>query len=276
MKIHYGCNVGNDQKGTKQNEVKAEKINHCQHSDGRRVCCDGNRDRVQTRDAREVSLLGSADFAFWKRYLQKEYLLPMKLDGKARIWIIASAQKFMRIRFTEVSFAILLSEESDFARQPAAFLMQAFGSFRPFVWCERAMFNMPSQHAECSVSVSDPVSIQLRQRNEVVFGATMNAKVANPPCEPSELADSAWDGPVFLPRDHSAWDGDSLLFFSRVEGLACTRPFVSGEDMFFLEPASQGSIFRTLVESQFTPTVWSVRADATHSKSRTYQRSAFG
>ena len=58
---------------------------------------------------REVSLLGSADLAFWRERLSAENLLPAERDGKARIMIVGAAMRFMGIRFSEISFSVILS-----------------------------------------------------------------------------------------------------------------------------------------------------------------------
>jgi hypothetical protein len=84
---------------------------------------------------REVSLLGTADLAFWKEQLLKEDLLPAERDGQAQILIIAASAKYMGVRFQELSFSVLVSRVKEGNRQDAAYLLRAFNSSRLFAFC---------------------------------------------------------------------------------------------------------------------------------------------
>jgi len=79
---------------------------------------------------REVSLLGTADLAFWKDQLLKEELLPAESDGRAQLLIIAADSKFVGVRFRELSFCVSVSPPDDGIRQDAAYLVRAFNSCR--------------------------------------------------------------------------------------------------------------------------------------------------
>src|SRR5262252_5986485 len=72
---------------------------------------------------REVSLLGTADLAFWKDRLLKEELLPAESDGRAQLLIIAADAKYLGVRFRELSFSVLVSRPEEGARQDAAYLV---------------------------------------------------------------------------------------------------------------------------------------------------------
>ena len=88
---------------------------------------------------REVSLLGSADFAFWADRLAADHLVPMAIEGEARVMICASDAKYMGIRFRELSISIFCQRQ-DGNQQEAVYLLQAFNSMRWFAWVERRMF----------------------------------------------------------------------------------------------------------------------------------------
>jgi len=53
---------------------------------------------AELKHVREVSLLGTADLAFWKDRLIKEELLPVDCDGRAKLLIVAADSKFMGVR----------------------------------------------------------------------------------------------------------------------------------------------------------------------------------
>src|SRR5262249_18134525 len=86
---------------------------------------------------REVSLLGTADLAFWKDRLLREGLTPAESDGQAQLLIIAADSKYMGVRFREMSFSVLVSNREEGPRQDAAYLVRAFNSRRLFALCER-------------------------------------------------------------------------------------------------------------------------------------------
>src|SRR5690348_9916827 len=98
---------------------------------------------AQVAHVREVSLLGTADLAFWKDRLLKEDLQPAESDGQAQLLIIAANLKYMGIRFRELSFSVLVSRLEAGVQQDAAYLVRAFNSSRPFAFCERVFFSTP-------------------------------------------------------------------------------------------------------------------------------------
>ena len=58
---------------------------------------------------REVSLLGTADVAFWQDRLRNEELLPTERDSLTPILVIAVDARFWGVRFQELSFCVLVS-----------------------------------------------------------------------------------------------------------------------------------------------------------------------
>src|SRR5262245_35602452 len=133
---------------------------------------------AQLAHVREVSLLGTADLAYWKDHLRPEDLVPAEVDGRAQILIIAADMKWMGIRFREVSFSVLVDP-------PGAYLVQAFNSSRMLAWCERTFFSTPYYHGDVRVSAAYPPSVELRLRGEVVFRAAMGE--GTPAREPSRV-----------------------------------------------------------------------------------------
>src|SRR5205809_54806 len=101
---------------------------------------------ARLKGVREVSLLGTANLAYWKSRLPAEGLVPAEQDGRAKVLVIAAAALFKGISFAEVSFSIVLatgrnSDPSD------AYLVHAYNSRRFFALCERVFFATPYYHA---------------------------------------------------------------------------------------------------------------------------------
>src|SRR5262249_54914321 len=150
---------------------------------------------------REVSLLGTADLAFWEDRLLKEDLLPAESDGQAQLLIVAADARFGGVRFRELSFSVLVSRRQEGTRQDAVYLARAFNSCRLFAFCERVFFSTPYYHGDVRASASFPASIHLAKKGEAVFRAEMGADSPGPGREPSRRGEGGWEGPVFLPEN---------------------------------------------------------------------------
>lgn len=219
----------------------------------------------------EVSLLGTADLAFWKRQLLNEDLQPTADEhGNAQILIVAADLAFMGVRFRELSFSVLVRGKEPARQHNAAYLVRAFNSSRLFAWSERVFFATPYDHAEVGVLARLPASIQLVRRGEVLFGAEMRADSSGPSRAPARHSNDSWEGPIFLPK-HRRKKGK--LFFARIDGSSEMYPFLPAHDTLTLSPAPGYAVLQALRESHFVATEWAIRADATHAKSKTYARS---
>jgi hypothetical protein len=221
---------------------------------------------------REVSLLGTADLAFWEDRLRKEGLAPAGRDGKAQLLIVAAEAKFMGVPFREVSFSVLVSPPGPGASQDAAFLAQAFNSCRLFAFCERALFSTPYYYGDLRISTTAPVSIRLARGGAVVFEAEMRAGPSAPRRAPSRSGEEGWEGPVFLPGGRRGKGGPGKLLFARIRGHTRAYPFLPAEDAVTIRPSRGAEVLQALVDSQFAGKDWAVREDARHAKSKTYTR----
>jgi hypothetical protein len=219
---------------------------------------------------REVTLTGTADRAYWTERLAAEGLAPTARDGRAQVLIVAADARFMGVRFREVSVSVLASEERGEDRREGAYLVQAFNSSRFFALCERRLFSTPYRHADVRVSAGALASVRVAQSGREVFRADM-APGRKPTCD----ADGGWSGRVFLPRRAGA-ARPGRLFFAEIRGRTETYPFLPGKDVVTLASGDDGDggALRELVDSQFAAAEWAVRADATHAKSKTYDRDA--
>lgn len=221
---------------------------------------------------REVSLLGTADLAFWKDRLLKEELLPAESDGQAQLQIIATDAKYMGVRFRELSFSVRVSRPEAETQQDAAFLFRAFNSCRLFAFCERVLFSTPYYHGDVRVSASLPAAIQLVKNGEVVFRAEMAADAAAPARAPLRRGEDGWEGPVFLPESRGEKGGQGKVFFARLRGQTQTYPFLPSGDLVKIKPSQGSEVLQALVDSHFAAKEWAIREDATHAKSKTYRK----
>ena len=216
---------------------------------------------------REVSLLGTADLEFWKRRLQMDDLVPLANDGQAQILVIAADSKYMGIPFRELSFSVLVSDTQKGG--DAAYLIQAFNSSRLFAFCERVLFSTPYSHGNIRVSNVQPVSVELRAKAGCLFNAELRAGQR----EPLRCEEDGWEGRIYLPSHRGAKKDRSKLFFARIQGTTKTYEFVPSEDLLTFSPSANSDAIEAIRDSNFVAREWMIREDATHAKSKTYERS---
>lgn len=221
---------------------------------------------------REVSLLGTADLAYWNDRLQAENLVPAEKDGQAQLLIIAADAKFMGIRFQELSFSVLISWPEEGSRQDAAYLARAFNSRRMLAFSERLFFSTPYYYGDVRVSALHPASIQLALKGETVFQARMGADGWKLGREPSRHCEDGWEGPIFLPENRRGKGRPGKWFCARLRGDTRTYPFLPSQDSLTIRPSPEREVLHALLDSHFVATEWIVREDATHAKSKTYTR----
>jgi hypothetical protein len=76
-----------------------------------------------------------------------------------------------------------------------------------------------------------------------------------------------------------AQNAPQKFFVTKLTGATQIIPFTAADEIKF-QPASHALVIQQFLESNFTPTEWHIRADATHCKSHTFTsgkeaRSAF-
>jgi hypothetical protein len=220
----------------------------------------------------EVSLLGTADLAFWKGHLLKENLLPAESDGQAQLLIIAATAKYMGVRFRELSFSVLVYRLEAGAWQDAAYLVRAFNSCRLFAFCERVFFSTPYYHGDVHVSASLPASMNLDKKGEVVFAAEMGTDASGLGRDFSRCGEDGWEGPVFLPESRRREGRQGKVFVARLRGYTRVYPFLPGTDSVAIIPSPDSEVLQALRDSHFVAREWIVREVATHAKSKTCKR----
>ncbi|MFO1499498.1 MAG: hypothetical protein U1G07_14065 [Verrucomicrobiota bacterium] len=223
---------------------------------------------AEPKHVREVSLLGTADLAFWAERLRQARLVPVDHRGKARILVTAAEMSYVGVPFTEASFSIFVCVPEQEDQQEAALLLQGFNSSRLLAWCERRLFATPYQHSRCHASVAPTASIQIIAGEQILFEAQMRRGAVSPRHPLSSRA-HGFEGPVFLP---SAESGDDRVFYVRIRGHTLTYPFVPGEDALRLVGNGTAGVLPDLVSSGFAGEEWVVRMDAAHARSKTYRR----
>jgi hypothetical protein len=221
---------------------------------------------------REVSLLGTADLAFWNDRLARDDLQPAEKNGRAQVLIIAGDMKYMGIRFREVSFSVLISRQDEGVLKDASCLVQAFNSVRFFAFCERKFFSTPYCHGDVRVSTTCPAAIQLFQGGEMLFEARMHTGAGVPPRVPARRGEEGWEGPVFLPPTRRGKAGPGNWFYASIRGQTEAYPFVPSHDGLTIRQAAGYDVLQTLLDSHFVASEWAIRTDATHAKSKTYKR----
>jgi hypothetical protein len=114
--------------------------------------------------------------------------------------------------------------------------------------------------------------MHLVKKGEVAFAAEMGADPSAPGRGPSRCGDDGWDGPVFLPEGRRRGGRRGKVFVARLRGYTRTYAFLPGTDSVAIRPSPDSAVLQALRDSHFVAREWIIREDATHAKSKTYQR----
>lgn len=213
-------------------------------------------------NVKEVTLHGTADLSFWQSVLHKEDLLPYHEAGKAVLLLSAIDAKWRGFKFREFVIAVAVCNTEDGARLDGYYLPYAFNSSKFLAFSERVFFRTPYFHADIQLENKLPASIKLQDKMEVLLHAEMSMPDTPPIVEYLE-----WEGPIFLPNNRGK-------FFAVLVGDAEIYPFSSEVDTFEIHSSTDHEIFQQLIESDFIGSVWALRSNSRHAKSKTYRRDA--
>jgi hypothetical protein len=209
-------------------------------------------------------LTGAADLRYWKRALGPANLKPVPdANGAAQVWIGAAEMRFQLQRFREVSLAVAARVPGE--AEEGFYFLHAFNSNRWFAWCERNLFSTPFTWAECRVSVTGPLSIQVGSDGKPFLVAAMS----DVPRMPPRVSHAHWQGRVHLPRRST--HGPFRFFHALTCGNGDAWDFAP-DDHFELNSGDGPLALGSLADSGFTPRQWTRRLDATHGKSRSHRR----
>ena len=211
-------------------------------------------------NVKEVTLHGTADLSFWETVLHKENLFPYHENGRAVLLLSAIAAKWRGFRFREFVIAVGICLNENEMRLDGYYLPHAFNSSRLLAFSERVFFRAPYFRGNIRLENRLPASIRLLDRTEVLLHARMSVPSTPPIVEYLE-----WEGPIFLPNKRGK-------FFAVLAGEADIYPFSPETDQLEFKPSARHQIFQQLIDSDFAGSVWSLRSNSRHAKSKTYKR----
>ena len=211
-------------------------------------------------NVKEVTLHGTADLLFWETVLQKENLFAYQEADRAVLLLSAIEAKWRGFRFKEFVIAVGICLNEDGMHLDGYYLPHAFNSSKLLAFSERTFFRTPYFHADIRLENRLPASIKLQDRTEVLLHARMSIPSTPPIVEYLE-----WEGPIFLPNKRGK-------FFAVLAGEADIYPFSPETDGFELKSSGRHRIFQHLIDSDFVGSVWSLRSNSRHAKSKTYKK----
>ena len=227
---------------------------------------------AEVAPVKEVTLLGSADLAFWQEKLRPAELTPAVHDGHARIMLCAVDAKFHGIPFRELSISVLVSRSAGTASDEGAYLLHAFNSSRLFACLERTVFETPYYAAGIDVNVGPPAAFRAAAGNHVPLAAAMGSDVAQRPVVLSN--DITFQGPLFLPARRAGMADGEKYFVAKLTGATKVLAFDPLYDSAIIDPDTDIPALKWLAAAGFTPVAWHLRAAGRHAKSKTYRRAA--
>ena len=214
---------------------------------------------AQIKNVREICLVGSADFEFWKTRLAPLRLSPTNFAGSARVFISAVKLKWMGIAFEELSIAIPIDPPDSGTH--SVYLVSAFSTSRMLAWCERTFFQTPYQHAPITLQADQPWSFELREGLHSTIAAQSQRTA------PAATVEDDWSVSIFLPTAHGS--AKPKFFHAKLTGPVQVAPFTATSGTFKLQPSPQQPAIQLLVDSHFASIEWRVRPNATHARSKT-------
>ncbi len=221
---------------------------------------------AELKHVREVTLMGSARFDYWRRRLDPEGLYPTQQNGRAQLLIISADARFHGVRFRELSVSVRVSMTDTGQPESGAFLLSAFNSQRFFALVERLWFATPYRHGAVELSPELPAYVQCVCDAALVFRAQMGEGGQQSRAPLLEQEDG-WEGPVFLP---SRGRRRGRVFYAVVRGTTRTYRFDPHQDQLEIHAHDQAPIFAELLESDFMAEQWALRLDAVHARSPSY------
>lgn len=210
---------------------------------------------------REVTLHGAGDLAYWRTHLEPQPLTAYNQEGRAQLMLSFSSLRWLGIPFREFTVSLAVCRERGGSTHDGFYLVHAFNSSSILAWMERQFFHTPYYLGRISLAHQPPAAVQVIDE----AGGRLRAQMAAAH-SPAEAEEEWWEGPVFLPGETPR-----RFFFARLGGKTAGYPFVAGEDEMAIRPSSEQKVFAWLAESAFTAKRWSIRADAHHAKSKTYE-----
>lgn len=221
---------------------------------------------VVVSPVREVSLLATADAAYWTQQLALRGLHPTIEEGRAQLVVTGADMKFKGIRFRELSVSVFVCNQPGGAAPDGAFLLQAWNTVRFFAWVERTFFHTPYAHGEVVVDSNPPEAVGAYRRNLPLLSAMMGRLDPAVPRSASRSGYECWEGPLFLPG------APPRMFYACLEGETVAYPFHSEVDAVTIQSTPEFPALQQLVDSDFRGREWLVRSSATHGKSKTVRR----
>jgi hypothetical protein len=215
---------------------------------------------AEVKNVREICLVGSADFEFWRTHLGPLGLTPTNFAGHARVLVSVVKLKWMGIAFEELSIAIPIDPPD--ASTPSIYLASAFNTSRVLAWCERTFFQTPYEHAQIGMQAEQPWSFELRDntRDTLVVQCQRAA--------PTVTVEDDWTGSIFLPTARRS--SRRKFFHAKLSGAVHVAPFAATSAEFKLQSSLKQPAIHLLVESHFAPIEWRVRPNAIHARSKTF------
>ena len=223
---------------------------------------------------REVSLWGTAEKAYWCDYLASEGLVPDELDGKARIMIVAAEGRFHEPAVSRNQF-LSRNRVTGPTVRACRISVTSLQLSQVFAFCERVFFSTPYRQGNVTVSCESQPLAKLSVANNILFHAELGRREQTETHRTTEVAASAWQGPVYLPakkQKEAQGKNRKGVFVARIGGETTTVPFSPKYDVLTIDADRRSPATQMLRASGFAPLYWEIRRSANHAKSKTMTR----
>jgi hypothetical protein len=221
---------------------------------------------AEIHNVKEMTLVCTADKNVWSSYLKRFGLIPLGYNGSAKILLIASEMKYMKVQFREVAISIFARKIDDESGAESTFLLHAYNSNKFFAWSERKFFSTPYYHADISFDSREYSGTEVMQDNTPLISVknTINSRV------PKFEGNEQWDGMVYLPFNYNKRKQKYKWFYATLLGDTVKYDYSNEEDLLIVNSSGSNEILKLLNKSDCTGYEWVIRKSAFHAKSKTY------
>ncbi len=231
------------------------------------------------KNVREIALLGTADLKYWQSQLAQESLQPIPTpDGNhAQILLTTISAKWRGNAFREFAVAIAACPQSSHnsaegvgestSNEHYFFFAAAFNSSRIFTFFERHWFHTPYQcRKDLQLALDATPSFQLGSSPHPDIHAQLASR--SPKTIPEQIAID-YPCKLFIPRKENQRPDQLRYFNILLQGLTTITNYDPTQDQFEIAINTKIPILNALKESNFQPTQWHLRTNATHARSKT-------
>ena len=223
---------------------------------------------AEISNVREVTLMGTSEFAPWEAELRHIGLTPLRRDDRAEMFVSVAAASWKGKRFREVAVGVSVSRRPEGDSLDGYYMACAFHSSRLFAWIERTCFKAPHRAADVTLNDQLPARFEIRCGGHCGIRASMGAAR-----EPIREGDEPWELPIYVPNRDGGDAAKRSYYYARASGPARIYAFDTANDVIVFNEGASDPVVAKLAECRFVGSEWLIRGSGVHARGKTMSES---